>query len=156
VSQLDPTTQVSIGAGLRPIPGFTVRRAATTLELRDGQSFMIGGLLQNETRSDMEQVPWLGSLPVIGTLFSSRSYQRKETDLAIIVTPRLVKPARPGAVIATPLDSSLPANDIDHFVGGQSEVSRADHRVLIGHAIPFTGHVLDLSKGDTNVVAVRN
>jgi pilus assembly protein CpaC len=156
VSQLDPNNQVSIGAGLRPIPGFTVRRAATTIELRDGQSFMIGGLLQNESRSDMEEVPWLGSLPVLGQLFSSRSYQRKETDLAIIVTPRLVKPAPPGAAIATPLDNTLPANDADHFLMGRGEVPRADHRALVGHGIAFTGHVLELPKGGTNVVAVRN
>jgi pilus assembly protein CpaC len=93
---------------------------------------------------------------VLGSLFASRSYQRKETDLAIIVTPRLVKPARPGAVVATPLDSSLPANDADHFLMGNAEVPRAEHRALIGHGIAFTGHVLELPKGGANVVAVRN
>ena len=57
---------VSIGAGLPPIPALIVRRAATTIELRDGQSFMIGGLLQNEARPRQEQMPWLGRLPVLG------------------------------------------------------------------------------------------
>ena len=108
VSQLDPNNQVPIGAGLPPIPALIVRRASTTIELRDGQSFMIGGLLQNEAKANVEQVPWLGSLPVLGQLFSSRSYLKKETDLAIIVTPRLVRPARPGSVIATPLDNTTP------------------------------------------------
>jgi len=156
VSQLDPNTQVSIGAGLRPIPGFIVRRAATTIELRDGQSFMIGGLLQNEARTDMEQVPWLGSVPVLGQLFSSRSYQRRETDLAIIVTPRLVRPTRPGSVVQTPLDNATPANDADFFLGGRSELPRGETRALLGHGLPFSGHILELPKGGANVVAVRN
>jgi pilus assembly protein CpaC len=156
VSQLDPHNQVTVGAGLPPIPGIIVRRAATTIELRDGQSFMIGGLLQNEAKSDVEQVPWLASLPVLGQLFSSRSFQRKETDLAIIVTPRLVKPARPGAVMATPLDNAIPANDPDFFLTGNSELTRPDQRALIGYGVPFSGHILDMPKGGTNVVAVRN
>jgi pilus assembly protein CpaC len=156
VSQLDPNNQVPIGAGLPPVPAIIIRRAATTIELRDGQSFMIGGLLQSESKSSMEQVPWLGSLPVLGQLFSSRSYQKKETDLAIIVTPRLVRPARPGSVVATPLDNSVPANDPDFFLTGHGELTRPDQRALIAHGIPSSGHLLDLPKGGINVVAVRN
>jgi pilus assembly protein CpaC len=161
VSQLDPNNQVPIGAGLPPIPAMIVRRAATTIELRDGQSFMIGGLLQNESKANVEQLPWLGSLPVIGQLFSSRSYLKRESDLAIIVTPRLVQPARPGSVMATPLDSTLPANDPDFFTTGNAELSRTDQRAMIGHGVPFSGHILELPKesakvGGTNVVAVRN
>ena len=72
---------------------------------------MIGGLLQNEAKTDVEQVPWLGSLPVIGPLFSSRSYQTRETDLAIIVTPRLVRPARPGSASRRRSTHARPAND---------------------------------------------
>ena len=156
VSQLDPNNQVTVGGGLAPIPAMIVRRAATTIELRDGQSFMIGGLLQNESKANVEQVPWLGSLPVLGQLFSSRSYLKRETDLAIIVTPRLVRPARPGSVMATPLDSTLPANDPDFFTTGNAELSRTDQRALIGHGVPFSGHILKLPKGGTNVVEVRN
>ena len=156
VSQLDPNNQVPVGAGLPPIPAIIVRRAATTIELRDGQSFMIGGLLQNEAKASVEQVPWLASLPVLGQLFASRSYLKKETDLAIIVTPRLVKPARPGDVIATPLDNTIPANDADFFLTGNAELTRRDQRALIGYGVPFSGHMLELPKGGTNVVAVRN
>jgi pilus assembly protein CpaC len=156
VSQLDPNNQVPVGAGLPPIPGLIVRRAATTIELRDGQSFMIGGLLQNEAKANVEQVPWLASLPVLGTLFSSRSFLRKESDLAIIVTPRLVKPARPGSVIATPLDNTIPANDADFFLTGNAELTRPDQRALTGWGMPFSGHMLELPKGATDVVAVRN
>jgi pilus assembly protein CpaC len=156
VSQLDPNNQIPVGGGLPPIPALIVRRAATTIELRDGQSFMIGGLLQNEAKANVEQLPWLGSLPVLGALFSSRSYLRKETDLAIIVTPRLVKPARPGSVIATPFDNTIPANDPDFFLTGNAELTRPDQRALTGWGAPFSGHMLDLPKGATDVVAVRN
>lgn len=156
VSQLDPNNQVPIGAGLPPVPAIIVRRAATTIELRDGQSFMIGGLLQNESKANLEQVPWLGSLPVLGQLFASRSYLRKETDLAIIVTPRLVRPARPGSAVATPLDNAVPANDPDYFLTGHAELTRPDQRAMLPYGNPSSGHVLDLAKGGTNVVAVRN
>ncbi len=134
-----------------------MRRASTTVELRDGQSFVIGGLLQNESKTSMEQVPWLGNVPVLGQLFASRSYQKNETDLAIIVTPRLVRPARPGDVIKTPLDGSLPANDADLFLMGKTEVNPAKARLQAG--VPpreFTGHVLDLPKGGMNVVSAKN
>lgn len=156
VSQFDPNNSVVLGQGLPPVPALIVRRAATTIELRDGQSFMIGGLLQNETRGNAEQIPWLGSVPVLGQLFSSRSFQRRETDLAIIVTPRLVRPGRPGDVIQTPLDNTLPANDADVFLTGNFEQSRTDQRALFGHGIPMSGHILTLPKGGISVVQARN
>ena len=156
VSQLDPNNTIPIGANLPPIPSIIVRRAATTIELRDGQSFMIGGLLQNESTGNTEQVPWLGSVPVLGTLFSSRSYQRKETDLAIIVTPRLVRPAKPGNVIATPLDNAIAPNDVDYFVTRGAELTRSENQALVGHGVPFSGHMLDLPRGGANVVQVKN
>lgn len=155
VSQIDPNNQVSIGAGLRPIPAFIVRRAATTIELRDGQSFMLGGLLQNELRSDAEQVPWLASLPVLGQLFASRSYQRRETDLAIIVTPRIVRPMAPGNPVKTPLDGKVAGNDHDMFLMGKPEVARAAVRAAAHADRPFTGHVLDLPKRRPAYVSAR-
>src|SRR5207244_504943 len=106
VSQLDTSHPVQV-AGIS-VPPLIVRRASTTVELRDGQSFVIGGLLQSNGRNAISQLPWLGDVPVIGALFRSAQYQKDETDLAIIVTPRLVRPARPGDTIKTPLDSSLP------------------------------------------------
>jgi pilus assembly protein CpaC len=156
VSQLDPTVQIPIGAGLPPIPGFLVRRASTTIELRDGQSFAIGGLLRNESKALQEQLPWVGSIPVLGQLFASRSYLKNETDLAIIVTPRLVRPGRPGDPIKTPLDGTMPANDADFFLLGKSEIPKANARAAVGTVVPFTGHILDLPKGGAHVVSVRN
>ena len=134
------------------MPPLIVRRASTTVELRDGQSFVIGGLLQSDGQNAISQLPWLGDVPVLGALFRSTSYQKNETDLAIIVTPRLVRPARPGDVIKTPLDTSLPANDVDLFLMGKTEVPPAKARLIAG--VPpreFTGHVLDLPKGGAHV-----
>ncbi|AMN43696.1 type II and III secretion system protein family protein [Rhodoplanes sp. Z2-YC6860] len=122
VSELDFTNAVTI-SGTR-VPALTRRDARTTVELRDGQSFAIAGLLQTRNRQDVSQVPWIGSVPVLGTLFRSSSYQQEETDLVIIVTPRLVAPVVPGQQIASPLDSRLPANDVDFFLNGQMEVRK--------------------------------
>ena len=155
VSQFDPNNKVSLGNGLQ-VPALIVRRASTTIELRDGQSFVIGGLLQNTSRSSQEQVPWLGDLPVLGALFASRSFQKNETDLAIIVTPRIVQPARPGDAVKTPLDNTLPGNDADFFLHGKAEVVRVVRRDLIGATIPMSGHMLDLPKGGDHVVSVKN
>src|SRR6185369_8326018 len=105
VSQIDTTHTVSVSNGVS-VPALIVRRASTTVELRDGQSFVIGGLLQSNNQNQIEQLPWLGSVPVLGALFSSKSYQKNETDLAIIVTPHLVKPAAPGDLIKTPADDT--------------------------------------------------
>jgi pilus assembly protein CpaC len=156
VSQFDQNNSVSLGPGLPPVPALIVRRASTTIELRDGQSFVIGGLLQNVSKSNQQQVPWLGDVPVLGQLFASRSYQKDETDLAIIVTPRLVRPARPGDPLKTPLDNTLPGNDADFFLAGKAEIPRATQRAVTGADRPFSGHILDLPKGGANVVAVKN
>ena len=138
------------------IPPLTVRTASTTVELRDGQSFVIGGLLQNKSTTAQQQLPWLGDVPVLGALFSSKRYQKDETDLAIIVTPRIVRPSRPGDPVKTPLDNTLPANDIDFFLMGKAEISPAEARLAAGHQRRFMGHILDLRKEGANVVAVKN
>jgi pilus assembly protein CpaC len=99
-------------------------------------------------------------VPVLGALFSSKSFQKNETDLAIIVTPHLVRPARPGDVIKTPADDSLPANDADFFLLGRTEVTReevraltpATARVAAAGSRPFTGHMLDMPKGVSDAV----
>jgi pilus assembly protein CpaC len=129
------------------------------VELRDGQSFMIGGLLQTNNQNQIEQLPWLGSVPVLGTLFSSKSYQKNETDLVIIVTPHLVRPARPGDVIRTPVDDTLPPNEREFFLLGKTEVTRTQAKALTpatahiaaAASRPFTGHMLDLPKGTADV-----
>lgn len=164
VSAIDTTQTVSVTSGVS-VPALTVRRASTTVELRDGQSFVIGGLLQNNGQNQLEQMPWLGSVPVLGTLFSSKSYQRNETDLAIIVTPRIVRPARPGDPIKAPSDDTRPPNDVDFFLMGKMEVSRHDTRGRNSSAAASTeprlataaqpapsagGHMLDMPKWISN------
>jgi pilus assembly protein CpaC len=142
VSELDFTNTVTIQGTV--VPSLTRRDARTTVELRDGQSFAIAGLLQTRNRQDVAQLPWIGSVPVLGALFGSRSYQQQETDLVIIVTPHLVAPAAPGQQLASPLDSRLPANDVDFFLNGQMEVrKRYDDYVNSGGDVkgPY-GHII--------------
>ena len=157
VSQIDTTHTVAVTTGVS-VPALTVRRASTTIELRDGQSFMIGGLLQTDNKNQIDQLPWLGSVPVLGALFSSKSYQKNQTDLAIIVTPHLVQPMRPGDVVKTPFDDSMPLSDADFFLLGKTEITRAQAaalspataRVAAAGGRPFTGHMLDLPKGESD------
>src|SRR5690606_34319577 len=107
-------------------------------------SFAIAGLLQSNFATAQRQLPWLGQVPILGALFRSASYQKDETDLVIIVTPRLVIPAVPGQRLATPLDNSVPGNDIDFFLLGQSEVDKdviEFFRRGGNRAVPY-GHML--------------
>jgi pilus assembly protein CpaC len=151
VSQIDTTHSVGVPGGAS-VPALIVRRASTTVELRDGQSFVIGGLLQTDNHNQIDQLPWLGSVPVLGALFSSKSYQRNQTDLAIIVTPHIVRPARPGDLVKSPADDALPPNDPDFFLLGKTELTHAEAKKLTPQAArfaeskPFTGHMLDLPK----------
>lgn len=162
VSQIDTTHSVAVATGIS-VPALIVRRASTTVELKDGQSFAIGGLLQSNTQNQVEQLPWLGSVPVLGALFSSKSYQKNETDLVIIVTPHLVRPARPGDVLKTPADDALPPNDLDFFLMGKTEMTHREtaaakppaalERIAAASADPMTGHMLDLPKGALHAAA---
>jgi len=156
VSQFDLNNGIALGAGLPTVPALIVRRASTTVELRDGQSFAIGGLLQNINKVNQEQVPWLADVPVLGALFASRSFQKDETDLAIIVTPRLVRPARPGDPLKTPLDNTVMGNDADVFLHGKGELPRGSLRTAMGAERPNSGHMLDLPKGGNDVVVSKN
>ena len=91
VSELSDAGSVKLGGFT--VPALTTRRAETTVELGSGQSFMIAGLLQNRNANSVEKAPFLGDLPILGTLFRSTSYRRDETELVIIVTPYLVRPS---------------------------------------------------------------
>ena len=102
------------------VPGLTVRRATTTVELRDGQSFSIAGLIQSDFQDSISQFPWVGDIPVVGALFRSSEFQRDETELVIIVTPRLVQPSAAGT-LAAPTDNFVPPSDVDFFLFGRTE-----------------------------------
>ena len=127
------------------IPELNSRSADTDVELRDGQSFAIAGLLQVQDVNELSQLPWFGNVPVLGALFRSTNYQKSETDLIVIVTVHLVRPAAPGTHIVTPLDTTLPANDVDLFLMGQTERKKKYTEFVTGGGGmqgPY-GHVLE-------------
>ncbi|PAQ07483.1 type II and III secretion system protein family protein [Mesorhizobium temperatum] len=131
-------------------PIFTNRKLSTVVELRDGQSFAIGGLLSSKNTKIQEQVPWLGQVPIVGALFRNSSNQKEETELVVIVTPRIVRPVKPGEQLATPFDKTRPANDPEFFVLGQLEVTKDMVRKYeLGQGVvgPY-GHMLDLKSKD--------
>ncbi|MFN3889777.1 MAG: type II and III secretion system protein family protein [Beijerinckiaceae bacterium] len=146
VSDLDFSAVVNIpNAG--QIPSIIVRRAQTEVMLKSGQSFAIAGLLQENHRLEAAQLPWVGSIPILGVLFRSQSFQKRETELVIVVTTHLARPAAPGDKIATPLDKTIPPNDLDFFAGGKFEIQK-DYRYFVergvGVAGPY-GHVIDIA-----------
>ena len=105
-----------------------MRRANTTVELRNDQSFAIAGLLQNNSSDSKVQVPWISEVPILGALFRSSRYQRNETELVIIVTPRLVQPVSDISLLATPLDNVMAPGEADLFLGGMIEGQSARSR----------------------------
>jgi pilus assembly protein CpaC len=121
VSSIDETTPgVPISAGGDLIPVFRVRRATTAVELRDGQSFAIAGLLEDNFVDAVRQFPWLGDIPVLGTLFRSMDYARGETELVIIVTVHLVVPVSEEE-LALPHDHVRIPNEFELFLLGQTD-----------------------------------
>jgi pilus assembly protein CpaC len=112
VSELSNTGAVEISG--TNIPGITTRRAETSIELNSGQSFAIGGLLQNNNSDTINKVPGLGDLPVLGPLFRSTQFQHNESELVIIVTPYLVRPS------STPLDGYALPTDADIYRNGRT------------------------------------
>tara|TARA_R110002111_G_scaffold103675_3_gene160632 strand:+ start:6229 stop:7521 length:1293 start_codon:yes stop_codon:yes gene_type:complete len=120
VSALDRANGIR-SAGIE-IPGISVRRADTTIELHDGQSFAIAGLLQNDYSNDVRQTPWIGNVPVLGQLFSSKRYQKNESELVIIVTPRLVQPASHPDRLGSPLDAFAEPTEAELFLLDQTAI----------------------------------
>lgn len=137
VSEIDPSIIINGN------PGFTTRKAKTSVELRDGQSFAIAGLLQSVNAKTASQVPWLGDLPILGTLFRSSSFQKKESDLVIIVTPRLARPVGNRQELHDPLQNPLSSNEPEFFLLGKQEVSR---KTLDQTYNGQYGHIIDLPK----------
>ncbi len=153
VSSIDASASYNIGE--ISVPGFIVRRARTSVDLKNGQSFMIAGLLQSQNDITTSRLPGLGKLPVLGPLFSSKSYQRRETDLVIIVTPYLVKPVDPSKKLLEPTDGSQPASNVDYFLNNTDEVKSSDANRAMAMAsgstaqpaaVTTVGHFLDLPK----------
>ncbi len=100
-------------------PLITTRRASTTVQLADGQSFAIGGLIKNNTTTNIRAFPVLGEIPILGALFRSTDFQNDKTELVFVVTPRLVKPLPPG--YSLPTDGYRDPSRTDLFLGGKLE-----------------------------------
>lgn len=115
VSSIDPSASITINGLV--VPGLQTRRASTTVELRDGESFAIAGLLRRDFQTTVRQLPLLGSLPIIGALFRSSSFQKGETELLIVITPHLVAPIRPEQV-RLPTDRVADPRAIDVLLNG--------------------------------------
>ncbi|WP_368187044.1 type II and III secretion system protein family protein [Aestuariibius sp. HNIBRBA575] len=124
------------------VSSFSTRKTSTTVEMRDGESFAIAGLLMDDFRDLNGQVPWLGDIPVLGALFRSAEYAREQTELVIIVTPHLVTPTR-GEALALPTDRVRPPSERDLFLfgrvastdGGAGEVARQDFSGSYGYVL---------------------
>jgi pilus assembly protein CpaC len=98
------------------VPALTVRRAETTVELGSGQAFAIAGLLQDSSRQTGRALPYAGEVPILGALFRSDRFQRNETELVIIITPYLVRPAESPQAVRAPTDGFVPPNDVERIL----------------------------------------
>ncbi|PKN52149.1 MAG: pilus assembly protein CpaC [Deltaproteobacteria bacterium HGW-Deltaproteobacteria-13] len=118
VSDLDFSNSVLLSGYV--VPGLTVRRVSTSVELADGQSFAVAGLLKDDVRESVDKIPFLGDIPVLGVLFRSSEFKKNETELVIIVTPHLVKPVDL-AKQTLPTDQFVEPNDLEFYLLGREE-----------------------------------
>ena len=141
VSELDFSTAVLIEGFVTP--GITTRRASTTVELGDGQSFAIAGLLRETVLTNVQKFPILGDIPILGALFQSKSFQKRKTELVIIVTPHLVKPLDM-AKVSLPTDFYVEPSATEFYLFGKVEGSEKNKPVTasgaldgeFGHSMP--------------------
>jgi pilus assembly protein CpaC len=103
------------------IPSFRTRRVSTAVELGDGETFVLAGLLREDTRGETENVPGLSALPLIGQLFRTREVQKSQQELVLIVTPHLVQPIQPGTRLALPTDHYVEPTLMDFYWHGRIE-----------------------------------
>ena len=141
VSSIDNT--ITLESGGFTINAFRRRETSTTVEMRDGESFAVAGLLQDDFRDLNGQVPWLGDIPILGSLFRSANYQRNQSELVIIITPHLVTPVR-GDALALPTDRVRLPSEKDLFLfgkvagsptGAAGEVARQDFSGSYGYSM---------------------
>ena len=118
VSSIDSSASIVINN--LTIPGLQTRRAKSVVEMHDGESFALAGLIRRDFQDTVRQVPLLGSIPIIGALFRSTGFNHEETELVIIVTPRLVRPV-PAGSLKLPTDHAGPPNEADLFINGRTD-----------------------------------
>ncbi len=144
VSAIDSSNGITVNGF--SIAAFSRRETSTTVEMRDGESFAIAGLIEDNFLDNANQMPWLGDVPVLGTLFRSADYQRSQTELVIIISAHLVTPTR-GEALTLPTDRVKPPSERDLFLFGQtaqrgkvagsaaSEVARQDFSGSYGYVL---------------------
>jgi len=143
VSSVDTANSQPVSDNLTAV-AFRTRETSTTVEMRDGESFAIAGLLQDDFRDNNSQVPWLGDIPILGALFRSTEYQRSQSELVIIITPHLVSPTR-GEALALPTDRVRIPTENELFLNGRvagrrltgaaGEVARQDFSGSYGYVM---------------------
>ncbi len=141
ISNIDYSLAVfSGGVG---VPGIKTRRGSATLQLKDGQTFVMAGLLREDLFTTMRKIPFLGDIPYLGTLFTSKELQKSESELMIIVTPRLVRALNPGEVPPLPGETKMGmVSDTDFFLknnlesmGGSTSSSSRSAEFVGGHGL---------------------
>ena len=143
VSSIDVANGLATGDDV-VVPAFKVRETSTTVEMRDGDSFAIAGLLQDDFTDSATQIPWVGDIPILGALFRSSEFQRAQTELVIIVTPHLVTPVS-GAALSLPTDRIQIPTEGEFFLFGNTassarsgavgEVARQDFSTSYGYVM---------------------
>jgi pilus assembly protein CpaC len=132
-----PDYSLGTASGGVAVPGLKTRIASSTLELKDGQSFVMAGLLKENSYSVVSKIPLLGDLPLVGALFTSKEWEKDETELVIIVTPRLVQPFNPGDVRALPGDTVRDSiSDLDFFIRNQVEGPAGPRKAPLTQEVP--------------------
>jgi pilus assembly protein CpaC len=143
VSQLVTTNSLVVtpitSSAVFAVPALSERRALSTVELSDGQTIGIAGLINENMNSAVTKFPGLGDIPILGQLFRSQSFQKGQTELVIFVTPTLAKPVKPTDV-RLPTDSQIDPSNLDFFLLGRME----------GHAPPAAGPPPPTSAPSTN------
>jgi pilus assembly protein CpaC len=143
VSELDFTTAIRFEGFV--VPGLSTRRAATSVELADGQSFAIAGLLKESVREDIAKFPLLGEIPILGALFRSQEFLKQETELIIIVTPHLVKPLDL-AKQTMPTDYYIEPSDAEFYLLGLTEGKEKHQPATTGELDGEFGHAMPVTK----------
>ena len=143
VSELDFSTAVQFSGFV--VPGITTRQASTTVELADGQSFAIAGLLRDSVKEQVSKFPLLGDIPILGALFRSSSFLKNETELIIIVTPHLVKPLNM-AKQTLPTDFYIEPSDAEFYLEGRMEGRENGQPAVRGKLDGDFGHTMPENK----------
>jgi pilus assembly protein CpaC len=133
VSELSTVGEISVSN--LTAPAFTTRKAETTIELGSGQSFAIAGLLDNDQDQTVNKFPFLGDVPILGPLFRSTNFQNNQSELVIVITPYVVKPAANPQTVALPMDGYAPPTEAERIFGMRSSSADPNARTMSGASL---------------------